>query len=351
MKNASEVYMFVETYAERGSKGIHLLKLNQETGEVKTLQEIEAPNSSFLTLNSSGTRVYATQEGPTEEKSAVRAFAFDRNTEALTAINIVEEGGAAPCHILVSPDDRLVTTANYMGGSLSIYEVTQEGGLRYRRSISYEGHGPNPQRQEAPHVHFGIYSPDGKYLFVTDLGIDKVNKFRVKPATDEFLQEGNPSFYQIEPGSGPRHMAFHPNGKYAYLLTELLGEVIVFHYDGEDLHPIQTVKANTQGARQCGDIHVTPDGKYLYASNRYDAGDGLALFSIEAETGKLSSIGYQRTKVNPRNFAVTPNGKLLLVACQDSDVIQIYKIKANGTLEFTDKEIALSMPVCIKFLI
>jgi 6-phosphogluconolactonase (cycloisomerase 2 family) len=184
------------------------------------------------------------------------------------------------------------------------------------------------------------------------LGTDKIHKFDVNAGEPgNYLKLGNPAAFDVAPGSGPRHLDFHPDGKFAYLINELSGAVTAFGYDAAagNLSFIQSVQADTLDAKGSADMHVSPDGRFLYASNRLK-GDGIAIFTINQADGKLTKAGYQETGIHPRNFVITPNGKFLLVAGRDSDVIQIFLIdKTTGLLENTYKDIELDMPVCLKF--
>ena len=167
---------------------------------------------------------------------------------------------------------------------------------------------------------------------------------------EAYLKEGSPAAFKVKAGSGPRHLTFAPNGSYAYLINELSGTVIAFEYNDGELKEIQTIAADTVGAKGSGDIHISPDGKFLYASNRLKA-DGLAIFSIHPENGMLTKVGYQLTGIHPRNFIITPNGKYLLVACRDSNVIQVYERNTDtGLLTDIHKDIKMDKPVCIKFV-
>ena len=192
-------------------------------------------------------------------------------------------------------------------------------------------------------------------MFADNLGTDQIHKFIINPDAnaenkESFLKEGSPSAFKVKAGSGPRHLTFSPNGNYAYLINELSGTVIAFKYKDGDLKEIQTIVADTVCAKGSGDIHISPDGKFLYASNRLKA-DGIAIFSIQSDNGILTKVGYQLTGIHPRNFIITPNGKYLLVACRDSNVIQIYERDADtGLLTDIHGDIKVDKPVCVKFI-
>ena len=349
-ETSNEMYMLVGTYTAKDSKGIYVYKLDTITGTSRYISEVTVDNPSYLVIDPTEKFVYAVTEDEGVETSAANAFAFDKKDGKLTFINKELTGGGAPCHITIDSKGKHVLTANYLGGSLSVFETREDGGLtKTSQLIPFEGKGVNKERQTQPHIHFAQFSPDEKYLFADDLGTDKIHKFNVNSNDSTFITNGTPDAFKVKDGSGPRHLAFHPNGNFAYLITEMSGDVIAFDYKDGDLKEIQTIKADTLNAQGSGDIHVSPNGKFLYASNRLK-GDGIAIFSINQTDGKLTKIGYQPTGIHPRNFNITPNGKLLLVATRDSDLIQVFKVnETTGLLENTEHDIKLSMPVCIKF--
>lgn len=349
-KSNAEMYMLVGTYTSGESKGIYVYKLDTVSGTSKYVSEIEVANPSYLVLDQSEKFVYAVTEDEGVETSAANAFTFDKKEGKLSFINKQLTGGGAPCYINIDASGKHVVTANYLGGSLTYFSVNENGGLQAASEvISFSGKGADLERQKQSHIHCVQFTPDGKYLFANDLGTDKIHKFNVNDTNERYLTVGTPAAFTVKSASGPRHLKFHPNNKYAYLITELSGDVIAFDYKDGNLTEIQTIKADTLNVKGSGDIGITPNGKFLYASNRLK-GDGLAIFSINEADGKLTKVGYQSTGIHPRNFAITPNGKLLLVACRDSDVIQVFKINENtGLLENTGHDIKLDMPVCIKF--
>jgi len=206
-----------------------------------------------------------------------------------------------------------------------------------------------------PHLHCVRITPDGKYLLADDLGTDQIHKFNINPNAnadnkEKFLTKGTPEAFKVAPGSGPRHLIFNSDGKFAYLINEIGGTVIAFRYADGILDEIQTVAADTVNAQGSGDIHLSPDGKYLYASNRLKA-DGVAIFKVDETNGTLTKVGYQLTGIHPRNFIITPNGKYLLVACRDTNVIQIFeRDQATGLLTDIKKDIKVDKPVCLKFV-
>lgn len=348
-----ELTMLVGTYTAGDSKGIYSFRFDEETGTATALSEAEVENPSYLTPSADGKYVYAVSEF-NNEQAAVNAFAFDKEKGTFQLLNSQKTGGEDPCYIITNGKN--VITANYSGGSISVFPLAKDGSLLPASDIiEFEGSGADKERQEKPHLHCVCITPDGKYLFADNLGTDQIHKFIINPNADaenkeSFLKEGSPAVFEVDAGSGPRHLTFAPNGNYAYLINELSGTVIAFEYKDGDLEEIQTIAADTVGAKGSGDIHISPDGKFLYASNRLKA-DGIAIFRIDSENGKLTKAGYQLTGIHPRNFIITPNGKYLLVACRDSNVIQVYERNADtGLLSDIHKDIKVDKPVCIKFV-
>lgn len=341
-------YLLVGTYTSGTSKGINIFQINTETGDYKFIAEKEVFNPSYLAISDNKKYVYAVSEGDSLT-SKVTAYQFDKKKGSLEVIN-EQESGSGPCFVTIDKENKMLITADYGGGSMSYFEITESGGITSPIIKEFKGNSAHPTRQTESHVHHIAFSPDERFVFVNDLGTDKIYRFEVNPAeTPDFIQQTTPAHFEVKPGSGPRHTAFHPSRKYAYLITEISGDVIAFDYDAEKgiLNEIQTIKADSIDAQGSADIHITPNGKYLYASNRLK-GDGLAIFSIDQNSGKLTKIGYQETGIHPRNFVITENGKLLLVANRDSNNIQIFTIGEDGLLSKLDKDIELSMPVCLK---
>lgn len=345
----NQMYMLVGTYTSGESKGVYVYKIDTVTGTSEYVSMVEVANPSYLTLSKDEKFVYAVTEDDGAETSAANAFSFDKESGKLIFLNKQLTQGGAPCYINVDANGKHIVTANYVGANVTVFPVKENGSLdTASQVVRFEGKGSHPKRQQQPHIHCVQYSPDGKYLFVDDLGTDRIHKFNVNQSGD-YLTAGTLAAFRLKPGSGPRHLDFHPNGKYGYLINEISGDVVVFDYKEGNLSQLQSIKADTLDAQGSGDIHVSPDGRFVYASNRLK-GDGIVVFSINQETGELTKLGYQATGIHPRNFAITPNGKLLLVANRDSNNIQVFKIDViSGLLQDTGHTIKLNMPVCIKF--
>jgi 6-phosphogluconolactonase len=288
----------------------------------------------------------------------------------LTKLNTQSSGGAHPCHVSIDKTGKWVLVGNYSGGNLSILPVEADGSLgKATQTINHEGKGPNAGRQEKPHVHSVNIAPNNRDLFVPDLGIDKIMTYNLDTKNGKLL-EGKPAFTKVADGSGPRHFTVHPNGKFAYVIQELSSTVTAFNYALGKLSLFQTITTLAKDFKDknksfCADIHISPDGKFLYGSNRFvDAGnkngvfaptntiDTIVIYSIDQKTGKLTYIGNEPVlgKV-PRNFMITPNGKFVLVANQETDNITIFKRDAKtGKLSPTGKQIEVPVPVCLKMV-
>ena len=348
-----KMYTLLGTYtSSEGSRGIYVYSIDVNSGEADSVSMVEVANPSYLVLSPDEQFVYSVGENG-EDDSYAHAFSFDKERGQLKLIDSQLTYGSSPAYITIDEQGNNVITANYGGGSISQFNVINDGTLSPLSNLyQFEGKGEDPQRQQQPHLHSVRYSPDGIYLFATDLGTDNI--YRFKTITSVF--EGQPALlkndsvvFSTPVGTGPRHFDFHPNGLYFYLLGELSGQVIVYDYNDGDLVQKQTILADSAGAKGSADIHVSPNGKFLYASNRLQE-DGIAIFSINTADGTLTKVGYQHTAKHPRNFAITPNGKLLLVASQDDNVVEVYNIdRKTGLLTNTNQDIAIDKPVCIKF--
>ena len=348
------LYMLVGSYGPADQEGIKVYKFNQAIGEGQYVSGVKGiSNPSYQTVSKDGKRVYSVGEDDGGTASA-HTLTFDAATGTLTLINSQPTQGAAPCHIALSPEEDYVVTANYNSSNISLFPLDGKGRLKPGQTIGFEGSGPDKERQAIPHLHFVYFTPDNHYLLANDLGTDRIHRFplntRQKGSNTPLVDRQRASDIRLTPGSGPRHAVFSADGRFAYLITELSGEVMAFTYDGDSLSLMQTIQADTLDARGSADIHLSPDGRFLYASNRLK-GDGLAIFRVNPEDGTLSKAGYQPTGIHPRNFVLTPNGQYLLVACRDTDEIQIFARDAStGLLTDTGRRIKTTKPVCLKFI-
>lgn len=342
-------YLLVGSYATPQEEGIKVYAWNQEEGEAIYISGVTGlSNPSYQVVSADGSRVYSVGEDDSETSTA-HALSFDKAKGKLTLLNTQLTQGGAPCYINLSPKEDFVITANYTGGSITVLPLETSGRLGENVStFPFEGEGVLKNRQSQPHLHCVEFTPDGKFLLANDLGTDKIHVFPLD--ADGRLEVEKTFDVALEAGSGPRHLCFSKDGRFAYLINELSGKVTTLLYNGDSLQPIQYIEADTVGAQGSADIHLSPDGKFLYASNRLKA-DGIAIFSVNQETGMLTKVGYQLTGIHPRNFVITPDGRFLLVACRDNNVIQIFaRDIETGLLKDTGKRIETSKPVCLNFL-
>ena len=353
-KTAPSTYdLLIGTYTKGKSKGIYVYRFYAETGKVAYLNEIDGvDNPSYLTVASNNKFVYAVNE--IGKSGEVSSFTFEPKEGKLVFINKQPSAGADPCYIAVDKAQKNVFVANYSSGALAVLPVNKDGSLGAPSQVLQdEGHGVNKERQEGPHVHTGILTPDEKYLLYTDLGLDKVNIMRYHPSHPQPLSAASPAFVSVTGGDGPRHIAFSNDKKHAYLITEMGSNVHVFDYDNGTLKEKQSItllsdgfKGQTAGAA----IHISPDGRFLYASNRLETND-IIIYAINQETGELTLVEHVPSYgKNPRDFAIDPSGNFLVAANQDSDSIFVYKIdKATGKINRTGVNIQIGNPVCLKF--
>ena len=354
-ENRDTMYMLVGSYATPEEEGIKVYSFDEQTGNTQYISGLKGiSNPSYLTPSMDGERIYAVGED-TGKSSTANAIKFDKEKKKLTLLNSQPTDGGAPCYITLSPSGKFVLTANYTGGSITVFPLDKDGKLKAEtRLISFIGNGPDKERQTQPHLHCVEFTPDYKFLFANDLGTDQIHVFPVSEhvtagVSHSLLDESKEFNVKVEPGSGPRHICFHPNQQFAYLINEISGKVTAFSYNKGKLDTIQYIEADTVGAKGSGDIHISPDGQFLYASNRLKA-DGIAVFAINQEEGTLTKAGYQPTDIHPRNFIISRNGRYLLVACRDSNSIQVFeRDKETGLLKDTGKTIKTSKPVCLKF--
>lgn len=339
-----EVTMLVGTYTDKGSEGIYTFRFNQNTGEATPLATFRVTNPSHITLSADGEKVYAVTE--TADSSAVlNAYRFDKQTGELIFLNSEFTFGEDPCY--VATNGTLAVTANYTGGSMTVFPLGGDGSLLPADTLFCGAiGGPDFSRQDMPHIHCAYFSPDGEHLFATDFSADRILKFDVHTGSTRPQPAHHTTI--LNPDYGPRHIEFAPDGKHAYVIGELSDDITVMDYEEGNLYPKQVVNGSDAGGRGGADIHISPDGKFLYASHRL-TNDGISIFAIDADEGTLTKVGYQPTGLHPRNFSITPNGKYLLCACRDSNVIQVFKIHPTGLLTDTGKDIPVSQAVCVKF--
>lgn len=346
----SNYNLLIGTYTNGGkSEGIYVYTFNTQTGDAQAksiAKDVENP--SYLTVSGNNRFVYSVNESG--EKSAVSAFSFDGIKGELKFLNAQPTQGADPCYVIA--DEKHVISANYSGGSASVFGIQKDGSLGpLKQLVQHSGKSVNKSRQNAPHVHMAAFSPDRKYALLNDLGTDKVYIYKYNAGLSKDVLVPNDSV-AITPGAGPRHLTFSKDGKYAYLLHEMDGGVTAFSYSNGHLKSIQETKITEEGfagENGAADIHLSPDGKFLYASNR-GTENKITIFAVEKggilnKTSQVSTLGK-----GPRNFVIDPSGKFLLVANQGSDSVVVFERDlVTGALKDTGKRINVGAPVCLVF--
>jgi 6-phosphogluconolactonase len=346
-KEVEEITLLVGTYTGRDSEGVYMYKFNPENGDARLVNIAKGlENPSFLAVSPNLKFAYVVGE---VDGGSITSIAI--GDSILTELNTASSGGVHPCYIAVDKTGKWVFTGNYSSGSMAVLPILADGKIgEPTQSVQHTGFGPNKDRQKESHVHSVNVSPNNKDIYVPDLGIDKVMAYRFNESTGA-ISEGNSM--TVTAGSGPRHFTFHPNGNFAYVIQELTGSITSFAYTDNSLVKIEetsTLPKDFEGKNSSSDIHISPDGKFLYAANRYH--DSIGVFAIDEKTGKLTLVSHHSTMGEiPRNFVIDPTGKYVLVANQESDTIIIFDRNAQtGKLSPTGKKINVSMPVCLVFV-
>ena len=354
---SDSVRLYVGTYTAGESRGIYRLRLDLKTGALATEGEpTEAVDPSFLALSPDATRLFAVNETGDSRDAApgqLSAFAVDPASGALTLLNKLPSGGPAPCYLSLDAQGRHVLVANYWGGSVSVFQVGADGRLGAAKAfVAHETAKSATGEDALPHAHSIDLDPANRYAIVADLGLDKLFAYRFDVARGTLVAAASVS---LPAGAGPRHFTFHPDGRHGYVINELNSTVTAFGYDPatgalRELQTLSTLPTGFSGKNGTAEIAVSPDGKFLYGSNR--GHDSLAIFAIGPGTGLLSAIGHEPTRgQHPRHFAIDPTGAYLLAANRDSDSVTVFRIsRKTGRLEAVGAPFRIPRPVCLRFV-
>ncbi len=355
-----ERILYIGTYSDAVSGGINSLTMDAISGKVTNCKiAANATNPSFLALSPDGKFLFAVDEiegyGP-GQGGAVSSYRIVRPGGMLEFINRQPSMGAHPCHLTVSRNGKFVLVANYTGGNAAVLPVSENGTLGEPVCVKqHSGKGPNRDRQEKPHAHSITLSPDNQYAYVCDLGIDKVMIYRFDAESGQ-LNPASMPFLQTAPGAGPRHFCFSPDKRRAFVINELNSTLTALNYSPSDgslteIQTLSTLPDDFNGENTCADVHVHPNGRYVYGSNR--GHDSIAVFGLDSKTGHLIPAGHQPAGgKTPRNFVIDPSGAFLLAANQDSDTINVFKInQENGMPAPTGLSVEVPKPVCLLFTI
>jgi 6-phosphogluconolactonase len=351
------VFVYVGTYTEPPSgraEGIYVLRFDTGSGSLTPVRTVTGvPNPSFLALGADRQHLYAVNE---LTEGGVSAFARDPRTGELRALNRQLSHGADPCYVGLDTSGRFVLVANYSGGTVSALPIAAGGTLDPASSvIRHEGSSVDPTRQTRPHAHMIGSTPDGRYVLATDLGADRIVVYQLDTATGRLVPNASgPPFAAAEPGAGPRHFAFAPNGRTVYVINELASTLTVYAYDGErgELRSRQTVSSlpvGFAGENSCAHVVVSPDGRFVYGSNR--GHDSIAIWATDETSGEVTPAGHESTRgKTPRGFALDPTGAWLLAANQDSDTIVTFRRDpGSGNLTATGQVTEIPSPVAVLF--
>lgn len=355
---AKECFVYIGTYTGDRSEGIYLYSMNLSSGVLKHAATVSGvTNPSFLDIEPNCRYLYSVSEvGEFAGKpsGAVSAFAVDLQTGELTPLNQQPSYGTGPCYLSVDQTGKWVLVANYGSGSAAILPIQDDGCLGEATDVvQHQGSNVDPRRG-GPRAHSITLDPANRYAFVADLGLDKIMIYRLDLVQGKLIPNDEP-WAPVKPGAGPRHFAFHPNSKYAYVINELDNTVTAFAYDSprgtlKEIQVVSTLPGDFTGTSYCADIHIVPSGKFLYGSNR--GHDSIAVFAIDERTGKLTCVGHEPTQgKTPRNFAIDPTGAFLLAANQGTDNIVVFRIdQQTGKLAPTGHMVEVPMPVCVKMV-
>ena len=336
-------------------KGIYIFQFDTKTGSLNPVSNAEnVINPSFITISPNGQYLYACSETSLPTEGSISAFKIESGK--LTFINKQPSGGENPAHLTTDKSGKFVIAGNYSGGSVVVMTTNQDGSLNpYNQLIKFEDSSINKERQEKSHIHQVVFSPQQNFVFLPDLGADKIRAFRFDSKNTKPLVSADDLTVKATLGSGPRHFTFHPNQKYGYCIEELSGTVSAYSYKNGKLNAFQKIFScsKIKETYACADIHISPDGLFLYASNRGDGENTISIFSIDQTNGKLKLLGHESTYgKTPRNFTIDPSGQFLLVANQTTgNVVVFSRNKKTGLLTKLKDEINVPNVSCLRMRI
>nr|WP_026342284.1 lactonase family protein [Paenibacillus fonticola] len=355
MSEQQRLLLYIGSYAEAADSGLYVVEMDPSTGDLTILSEASGlKNPTFLNVDADKRKLYAISETKTASGDRIGeavCFAIDPAAGSLSELNREFTLQPSTSHIQRDANSRFIAVSGYHGGNVGLIALRDDGLIGEKvDEQQHEGQGADPVRQDRPHPHSALFSPDGRYVFIADLGLDKVVIYRLDQEGGKLTYHGE---VKTEPASGPRHLAFHPNGKWLYSINEVNSSLTSFAFDAEAgalniIDSISTLPGSFSGENTTAEVAISKDGKYLYGSNR--GHDSLAVFAIDQANGKLSLIQHISSEGgHPRHFALTPSGDYLVAANRDSDNLAVFRVDAHtGKLAFTGKTVQISKPVCVQ---
>ena len=344
--------LLIGTYTNSGSHGIYVAHFNEATGQITLVDSAAANNPSFLCKSPAGNKVYAVSEQAGKTSGEVLAFHYEEVTGKLTFINRQSSGGDNPCHVSIDAKSQYVAVSNYSGGSLALLPLDVNGALLpCVQVIQRYGSSTNKSRQEKPHVHQAVFAPKQTHLVINDLGTDEVVAYPFSSGKPVPLDTNKVKKIRLTGGSGPRHLVFHPTKPIFYVIEEMSGKVSVHGFNKRNIALLQSIQSDTISVQPgSAAIHLSPDGKFLYASNRADA-NNISIFKINEDDGKLQHVGTQALPgKGPREFVLHPSGKWLLVGLQYSNLVVVYSRDVQtGLLTSANQQFTIPSPVMLLF--
>jgi len=346
--------VFVGSYAEADAPGVYVYSFDEKSGSLTQLDEVSGlKNPTYVNVDMDHQRLYAIAENATEEGKKIGevvSYSIDTVNGKLNTMNRAKSLDAPQCHIQRDQHSRYLIVSSYHGGCVGLVALEADGQVGQQLDVQqHHGHGPHPN-QNQPHVHSAFFSPDERYLYVSDLGIDRVKCYTIDSDRNVLVPQREAA---VPAGSGPRHLTFHPNGNFAYVINELSSSVSVFAYHSESgelslIETVSTLPDDYSGENGCAEIAISANGRYLYGSNR--GHDSIVVYEVHPESGTLTVIQHVSTEGrHPRHFALTPSGEYVLAANRDTNNIAVFRVDAStGKLNYTGQSVEVSKPVCVQ---
>jgi 6-phosphogluconolactonase len=339
---------YIGTYTKGKSEGIYSFVLDTERKELTALHaEAKLDNPTYLSISQDNRHLYSVIKSGSE--GGVVAYTIEASGN-LNLLGTSLRGGSSPCYVSIDRENRRILDANYHMGAASLYEPNTDAGIKFVANVAHEGSGANADRQEGPHVHFADFTPDDRFAVTVDLGTDALTTYQL--SDDRWTKQSELKFL---PGTGPRHLAFHPSAAYAYIMTELSNEVIALRFDAENgqfriLQKVNALPADFEGHSQGAAVKISADGRFVYVSNR--GHNSIAVFQVDEGSGKLALIEHVDTMGEwPRDFEMDPSGTFLVAANQNSgDLFLFERDSVSGRLSLLNSKLSVPDPVCVKFL-